>query len=834
MAIRRLWWGWETNRDIHLLRGTTSRDLTATGLSVVDENGDQPSADNYLLTSPNDRIVFSPQFKSTGPPGGDYENSAIGIRVNQRTGAVTAALSPSRIKNNFVMEIQGRNQDGSTSNIETIRVHVHNSVVDAWLTPEHLTVRPVGEPPPEFTSYRFALRVQFDTGVVGDLTLHHGVRWSSAGPSGPDANVDRFGEVQLEAADAPGVDIPITATLPASLSGGTTPPATVRVRDPWDSDPDPPRAKIVVGGAWPGTILPDRVPNVLVCGDGFRAADSDAFDAIVDKIVHHLKTDKVMRPYDLLSTSMNFWKVFKPADTLGISVRSEVYVYPEGGRTWAVVLPAVQRRPVSGKWSFTHLLYAAGLPVPADVGRADAAIRADWDAVLETVSWPANVAEMIGSWKFVGNRGFIDELDAFPGMSYGTPPAAASPDNTKLGLHDDRGGTRALKAFFRTLRAENGVTTEAGKPIGDIWFTKNFDLYDFDNTRLILLVSSLNGGRAGGGEYIAMSRGALGTQIAVEPVGGGRVAWRLDLKDRPDKITADRCRTAAHELGHAFGLGDEYVDFDGLFPYNEAYIDDSGNLQTEGNARDTSGRLNGSEIKWKWHRIRKAAVIDGDITAEDGTFRIPLVLGHGTQFAEGDQVLLRARPRGDPLRKGQKTLANSKVLRVVEALWEDAVVVEPVATIPFNDLKTEIQRDYKKGSILYIPTPAPDSVRSAAYPYAEMVAKNIQDSITSRNRPLTAVPCVRDDREVQKPDLTGVSLPGILCFKHKTQIVGLYSGGRQWACGIFHPTGLCVMRDHDDADTEFCAVCRYVIVDFVDPLRHFEIDRDYAEIYPQD
>jgi hypothetical protein len=39
-------------------------------------------------------------------------------------------------------------------------------------------------------------------------------------------------------------------------------------------------------------------------------------------------------------------------------------------------------------------------------------------------------------------------------------------------------------------------------------------------------------------------------------------------------------------------------------------------------------------------------------------------------------------------------------------------------------------------------------------------------------------------------------------------------------------------HDHDEA-AEFCAVCRYVIVDFVDPFLHWEIDRDYADIYPQ-
>jgi hypothetical protein len=29
-----------------------------------------------------------------------------------------------------------------------------------------------------------------------------------------------------------------------------------------------------------------------------------------------------------------------------------------------------------------------------------------------------------------------------------------------------------------------------------------------------------------------------------------------------------------------------------------------------------------------------------------------------------------------------------------------------------------------------------------------------------------------------------------------------------------------------------CAVCRYVMVDLVNPSKHFEIDRDYDDIYP--
>lgn len=837
MAIKRLVWDPGANRDVHLLRGATSRELISTGLRVVDETGSAPDAPNYLLLTPGDRIVFTPQFKRTSAPGADYENNELGFRVDQRTGAVTASVQHTRIKHNFVIEIQGVNQDGSvSSNIETIRVHVHDSVTDAWLTPDPLTIRPTSSARPDLNLIRFTLRVQFDTGVVGDLTTLHDARWSSTGPSGADANVGVTGVMELRDADVTGGEFQVTATLPPGLSGRATAPATVRIGESWGSDPAPPKAKIVVGGAWPGTILPDRVPNILVFGDGFRAEDGPDFDAIVDKLVHHIKTDRTLRPYDLLSTSMNFWKVFQPSRTLGISIRSEVYTFEAQGRTVAATFPILERPATSGKWSLAQLLYAAGLPVPFDATRPNDLIKADWDAVLETASWPSNVPGLIDDWKKLANRGFVEELDAFPGMSYGAPPAADAAGNIFLDLHEDRGGTRALKPFYAALKAENDVTTEAGKPVGDLWATRDLTVYDFDNTDLVLLISAVNAGRAVNGTgYIAMSRKTAEMSFAVLPLGGGRIGWRLDLHDPPKGISTENCRTAAHELGHSFGLGDEYVEFPEPFPRNEASLETYANLQTEADARDTAGRLRGDLIKWKWHRIRKAGVLDGDITVEDGAFRIPLVLGHATPFEEGDEVLLRARTKGVPLKRGQTTLANGKVLRVVEALTDADILVRPVdAALSFNDLTQEIQRDYKRGSIVYVPTRAPDSARSATYPYAEMVAKNIQDSISSRNRPLTASPCVFDKREVQKPDLTGVDLPGILCFKFKTQIVGLYSGGDRHPCGIFHPAGLCVMRNHKDADTEFCAVCKYILVDFINPFRHFEIDRDYAEIYPQE
>ena len=42
-----------------------------------------------------------------------------------------------------------------------------------------------------------------------------------------------------------------------------------------------------------------------------------------------------------------------------------------------------------------------------------------------------------------------------------------------------------------------------------------------------------------------------------------------------------------------------------------------------------------------------------------------------------------------------------------------------------------------------------------------------------------------------------------------------------------------MMRDNEDSHAEFCAVCRYVMVDLVAPEFHPDIDKDFDKGYPQ-
>jgi hypothetical protein len=76
------------------------------------------------------------------------------------------------------------------------------------------------------------------------------------------------------------------------------------------------------------------------------------------------------------------------------------------------------------------------------------------------------------------------------------------------------------------------------------------------------------------------------------------------------------------------------------------------------------------------------------------------------------------------------------------------------------------------------------------------------------------------------------SVPGIRWPRLKSQIIGAFEGGHAYNCEVYHPSGDCVMLDPINA-RQFCHVCRYAMVDQIDPLQHGAIDRDYEKIYPR-
>jgi hypothetical protein len=83
-----------------------------------------------------------------------------------------------------------------------------------------------------------------------------------------------------------------------------------------------------------------------------------------------------------------------------------------------------------------------------------------------------------------------------------------------------------------------------------------------------------------------------------------------------------------------------------------------------------------------------------------------------------------------------------------------------------------------------------------------------------------------------KPVMTPTNLPKLSKSPPtKADIIGVYEGGGYHDCGVFRPAGRCRMRS-SLATMPFCHVCRYVIVDAVDPTKHGDLDKLYDKFYP--
>jgi hypothetical protein len=117
-----------------------------------------------------------------------------------------------------------------------------------------------------------------------------------------------------------------------------------------------------------------------------------------------------------------------------------------------------------------------------------------------------------------------------------------------------------------------------------------------------------------------------------------------------------------------------------------------------------------------------------------------------------------------------------------------------------------------------------------------MVAKNIKDAITKNRRALIDLPGPNERPQIPFVDNEEGRTPVAdfhLDFEKMPRVIGLYPGGGTFISGIFHPTGQCMMRNSQDAQAEFCAVCRYIMVDLIAPDLHPTIDADYDAAYPQ-
>jgi hypothetical protein len=816
--------------DLHLLPGLVSPRLDQ--LLYIVETSDQgvEATHRFVEYRPAGVTVsFEANFDRADP-------RTAGIDVDLNFGEVTvgALPTPERLLDFLVIATVS---DGLALSLTThIRVRIHDGLRKVWLTPATLTVRkpdPVSSP---VTNARFTILAEFSDGAYGDLT-----NWLP--PEFLTSPTDRQFTRTIAQRDVPvfawdsrqkhiaQVDAPTgwlaavnagTATI--ELSAPTLVPAvsqsaTVKVAPPWGT---PVELRLVEG---PGAARLEDVPNVLLLPDGFTADEQGAFEGLVRQLVHRLRVRRRTRPFDLLKDRINYFSAWVASPEAGVSVLEEVGLAGATGGTdtAACVSTNVDAASVAGAW---HV----GAP-------------------------SANTTRFL-----------LNERDtAFHVGIGGRPNAAAFYQFLRPRLNNaQRVATPDLDAFLAALVDPD----TPGRRVGSVWMRP--DPGDPDpvrgkDARLLVFVcryrrsDGFNRAKSPVGSYVCVSLAEDHAAAHVVQPGANGEGFDLVPDPIPDRVPLEMWSMTAHEICHTFSLGDEYgTDYPGR-PQNSPALalpaDKVEEVRLNPNVQAradllTNGALDADRIKWLWPRIEKAGVLDEptDPPSDVGVppFRLRLERGHAAVFEAGDVVRLRTRPllsAGPP----------SYRLRVI-ALEGDVLVVEPDETTP--DAEAQLTPYYVKGTVVMAPRREPD-VGSRRGDDLLLVHESALTVIDDTGNPLNALPF----EPAGRPPTTvlGVNTPTPATnFEDEPSRpprqsglrVGLYENGASYDADVYRPTGMCFMRtsraltETDEAGQalttkdqrmyqRFCPVCRYALVDLIDPTQHGRIDRDFDRVYPE-
>ncbi len=869
----------------HLMRGRSRPIVLSEQLHVsFRDSPTSPShtlvLNEFLNSYPDARCTFKPTIKGVlHTATNEYEGYAV--RINLNTGAITAGLNPSDYQlYNFTVIASLIVPDAhSTSSCHRayVRIHLHNHVEKAWLSPSRMSV------PRNTSGFAFSVFVQFDDQTIVRLRELDVNRWSSNPPDKLNAISGFINLRDSEPIDSP---IDITATLKTEFadSHGDQVQAVGQA-----ISYDLPRIAQLIPGS-PGYEKLNEVPNFLFLAEGFQAADRDKFDSMINYFLQELRNNAKFKPFNLLIDRMNFWKVFVPSTARGIGTRFDVSSVGPGRARPVPTLPSsfdistdtpTTVNDLNGHaWDNDQVLLYFGLPVLEHKTKSNSEIRTYWQHIShlspELINNPVTLPDaLIERWKSLGDRQMVDESDTFLGTYYGAPSkvkASSLKDPLLFQLNEHRFDRLRLNGFLLNLKYqdENGVL----HPIGAVWDmtvgssppTPNGK--DWDNI-IILLCSDL--GRAVNldgllyANIIGSERGYISTEAdAVVNAGfsGGRAIKMTNLaEDRllnnmplfPGKVTL------LHEICHSLGLDDEYGEGgitrdDPFFLYTnpgDIELDKHySNVQAKSDLLVLAGgnTIDADKIKWRWHRIDKSAVLAPirppslkAIAGSHPNYTIKVKPEQARLFAAGDSVFLRRRKLGESILQDisysqispprYPFVTRSPELRVCEVRRAtDEVIVQ--STGPAQNLPDSFPAE----SVLYAPLRmrAPISSFPAAGTYLELTAPNLLGLMDGLGRPLherrdaTGQLALDFDAE-QSPNLPGIA-PEMWTTHHR-RIVGLYAGGRRHHHGIYHPTGHCIMRDNTQI-AELCSVCKYILTDFIDPSKHPQVDVLIREYYP--
>jgi hypothetical protein len=720
----------------------------------------------------------------------------------------------------------------------------------------------------EKRQYQLSVYAAFDDGTVGDITNWHKLTWTH-GPGffGDDINFDSNGFFKVPVGSV-GKTIDVLAKLPPALVSGAITEATGKVK----VNPSFLTMDLVAKPVPQSPVQtdPDAV-NVLFIAEGFNS--EAAFSNSARDVCKKLREESKTAPWNyLFKSAINAWMFYQPSPEKGGTILYETSAFNQvelvNKEKVDLALPLSELAEFGPKLSnnitFHQFIARIGLPVPADQNKSKSNKVDEWKqlfgADIGSGDWSISDA-VFDYWKKLGKkRTLVEERNTAFGLACGSKPALDPRRiSTTVTFSNARLDYQHINLMLTRLR-ENSAT---GNLIGErFWGRDKSGKLGKDFGLLIFLVNGLleSGVRMGQMYY---PQGEVNQGIMIGLTNDNLLNLKFLNKDL-DKtypyfkwkdssnlpaivldpfenvgVSITSHSVASHELGHFFNLRDEYASsLDSKAPVDKR-IDGIYNLQH----RDSllvNGKISGDKVKWRWPRIRKAAVLNTDPVASAGKITITVKPGQAAQFKQGEEVHFRKK---NVLLQPIDQLTSSKLK--IESINKDIVVLQPIQDAAFTGT------GFEKGSLLVLLAKAStDSNDNPTHDeYAELMSSLVRKKINDTHKGQTKEPCETNLKEEQQP----TNIPDDLADPdNNAHIVGLYIGGDEYSCDIYHPTGECTMRVHRGLNASahknlftnqkdftfsnkllpFCPVCRYGLVDQINPSQHALIDNLYAGDYP--
>ncbi|GAA4368122.1 hypothetical protein GCM10023088_16730 [Actinomadura verrucosospora] len=618
--------------------------------------------------------------------------------------------------------------------------------------------------------------------------------------------------------------------------------------------------------------------NIVFLAEGFRKSDEGTFDKIVTRVVDQMFDQPRHQPYPMLEGSFNIFKAFGASQEHCATVAHRI---ADADQTTGTGVPIPFIHPVSENenvYTLRDLVAKVGLPMRNE-NRAN--LKDIW-AGQELTGFDRNKVDgpLLEAWKKHQGTGILHARDTLFGMHLGCrwgdrssgrsaaviPPGSDQPGTPGLRefiarlyeFYEPEQATRALTPDPRRHPPERFAGRDSTNPgnlilqylagleyafapfhhIGPVWEPDDANFKPSRGLVALITYDEVNGGSNVNNNTLTALTTNKGLGVEFEYAAGDKRVMRRKPSSEPDVNFTETVDTVAHEFGHSFGLMDEYENSGGDDPNAPATSTNDilgDNVSMLGFLRINPApdrQIDVTKVKWfALPRMRHSARLVIDSAPGLGGIEIVIdkrYIAPWQKVAAQNppaEVHLRnfhVSPQGIqlPLATGSaQVLTNLKIAHIEPELGTMTLDGPGLPPAPFPT--------FAAGSAVYVPLK--DAAGQLLTVIEPAVRKHLTTPTPANRLPLNVDPDVLHPKhEVDNPR----SIPDFKAPCKSSKLIGVYEGALDFAGGYYRPTGACKMRrsDDEDNDGEFCFVCKWLIVNRVDPGYHNILD---AMFYPK-